>query len=141
MIRILFFLVLTIGLWGCQDVKRPEKPDNLIPKDKMVDILTDVYLNNAAKSINNRLLRRKGFKLDSLIYQKYEIDSLQFVRSHAYYNADLNTYNEIFREIEQRLDIMLKKADSAAGPAGTKLREKQDSIKRMKELIPPPDSE
>ncbi len=141
MIRILIFLVLTLLLWACQDVKRPEKPDNLIPKDKMVDILTDVYLNNAAKSINNRLLRRKGFKLDSLIYQKYEIDSLQFVRSHAYYNADLNTYNEIFREIEQRLDRMLKKADSAAGPRATKLREKQDSIKRMKDLIPPPDSE
>lgn len=137
-IRTIYFVLLLL-LVGCQDVRKPEKPENLIAKDMMVDILMDVYLSNAARSVNNKVIRQRGIKLDSFIYKKYQIDSVQFLRSHAYYNADLNTYNEFFVEIEKRLDAMLKESDSLQGGPGDRFKRKQDSINKARELISPPE--
>lgn len=137
---VLIFISL-LFLTACQSVEKPEKPQDLIPKDLMVDILTDAYISNAAKSVNNKVIRQKGIKLDSLIYKKYDIDSLQFVESHAWYNADLDIYSEIFTEIEQRLEAMKKKVDSISFPAKSNIKRKQDSLKKARGLIDPAESE
>lgn len=89
-----FVLVVLIFL-GCQEVKKPEKPSDLISKDKMVDILIDVYISNASRSINNKLIKDYNIKLDSIIYIKYNIDSLQFVESNGYYSSNLKTYTKL----------------------------------------------
>ncbi|PQB05830.1 DUF4296 domain-containing protein [Aureitalea marina] len=106
-------LIFLIGL-GCQHIERPKMPENLIPRDKMINILTDLYINNAARSVNVRVLRNNGIVLDSLLYVKYDIDSLQFTRSNAYYTSDLDNYNSMFEEIEQRLVAMKSRYDSLA---------------------------
>ena len=105
-------IIVLIVLFGCQSVSKPEKPDNLIPKEKMMDIMMDSYLSNAARSVNNRKVRSYGLKLDSLIYAKYNVDSLQFANSNTYYAADLDTYEEMFKTIEERLGVLKSKADS-----------------------------
>lgn len=107
---ILFVLILCF--FGCQNVDQPEKPKNLITKDKMVEILTESYLSNAARSVDNKSIIVKGIKMDSLIYRNFGVDSLQFAKSNAYYAADVNTYMSIFKEVESRLDVMQKKMDS-----------------------------
>ncbi len=140
MLRICTVISLLL-LMGCQHVERPEKPDDLIARDMMVDILTDVYLSNAAKSVNNKVIRQKGIKLDSFIYTKYDIDSVQFVRSHNWYNADLDTYKEIFVEIEQRLVDMQQRTDSLNFKPKSKIEQKQDSLRKARELIEPASSE
>jgi len=96
-------LVLFLILVGCQDIKKPEKPDNLISKDKMVDILVDAYLSNSARSFDNRLIMDRGIKLDSFIYTKHNVDSTQFAKSNAYYTIDLDEYGKMFREVETKL--------------------------------------
>jgi len=128
-------IILVFIAMGCQHVEKPERPDNLIARDVMVDILTDIYLSNAAKSANNKVIRQKGMKLDSFIYKKYRIDSLQFVKSHAYYNSDLDTYEEIFMEIEERL-AALKAISDSLNP-DKKFKQKQDSIKKATQLVEP----
>lgn len=106
---ILFF---TLGFFGCQDVKQPEKPQNLIPKDKMVDMLTEAYLANAARSVDNKSIISNGIKMDSLVYKNFGVDSLQFAKSNEFYAADVNTYIEIFQKVEARLTGMQGKMDS-----------------------------
>jgi len=108
---------------GCQDVKLPEEPENLIPEEKMVDILAEVYINNAARSINNRVIRSKGIKLDSLLYQKYQVDSVQFAQSNAYYTSQLNKYNDLFVQVEERLVILQNEKDS--------IKESKDNSKKV----------
>lgn len=103
---------MTLSILGCQDVKKPERPENLISQETMVLILADAYISNAARSINNRLIRKTGVMLDSLLYEKYNIDSLQFVNSNAFYTSDLNTYSKIIQKVEVRLLIIQKKTDS-----------------------------
>ncbi len=105
-------LIFALSLFGCQDVNKPEKPENLIAKDKMIDILTETYLDNAARSIDNKSIISKGIKMDSMVYKNFGIDSLQFAKSNAYYAADVNAYMEIFQEVEARLDTIQKKMDS-----------------------------
>ena len=121
---------------GCQDIKEPVIPENLIPKDKMVAVLTDVYLNKAARNTSNRVVRQKGVKLDSFLYAKHQIDSLQFVESHAYYTLDLNGYKELFTQVEARLKLLKKEVDSLQKLKGKSLQEKTkqraDSIKKSK---------
>lgn len=119
-----WIIVALLLCMACQDVQRPVPPENLIPEDKMVDILTDVYLANAAKSVNNKIIRNKGVKLDSFIYVKYQIDSTLFAESNAYYTTQLNTYNDFFVEIENRLNAMQQQVDSLQKLKGEEIRQK-----------------
>lgn len=105
-------LILILSILGCQNVERPEKPKNLISKEKMVDVLTEAYLANAARSVNNQAIIDKGIKVDSLIFKKFEVDSVQFAKSNDYYAADTNMYLDIFQKVEARLVAMEKKLDS-----------------------------
>jgi len=106
LLLILFFIA------GCQHVDKPEKPNNLIPKDKMVNVLADVYISNAARNVNTKILYTNGVKLDSFIYRKYKIDSLQFARSNAFYSANLETYGTIIKKVEDRVFALKRKQDS-----------------------------
>lgn len=123
-----------IFLAACQNVERPEKPKDLISEDVMVDVLTDAYLNNAARSFNNRELITKGARLDSLIYKKHHIDSLQFTKSNDYYASQLNTYISIFQKVQNNLTIMEKTADSLKTKIAKERawQAKKDSVARLK---------
>lgn len=105
-------LIIIICFGACQDIKQPEKPKNLIGKDKMVNILTEAYLANAARSVDNKSIIEGGIRMDSLFYTKFGVDSLQFTQSHAFYAADVNVYITIFQEVEARLDGIEKTLDS-----------------------------
>lgn len=128
--RTLIALVIIVMFSGCQDVKRPQKPDDLIAKPKMVDVLTEAYLISAARNYDLRLIRNKGVQLDSLIYTMFQIDSVQFAKSHSFYTADLNEYNDMLEEVKERLLVMQNNADSIDELIKEQRREerKQDSI-------------
>lgn len=106
------FFIIIILLWSCQDIKYPEKPKDLIGKDKMVDILTEAYLANAARSIDNKKIMASGINMDSIFYKKFGVDSLQFAKSNAYYAADVNVYLSLFQDVENRLNAMQQNLDS-----------------------------
>lgn len=108
----LIYLFCLIFFWNCQNVEKPQKPSNLIPKDKMVEILTESYLANAARGVGSKNLLVKDVKMDSLIYNKFGIDSIQFAKSNEYYAAGINDYIEIFEKVEANLEAMNKEMDS-----------------------------
>ena len=110
--RGILLFVLAILILGCNGIEKPKKPEHLISKSKMIDILTDAYLSNAARSINSKDIRDKGLQLDSIIFKKYQIDSLQFVQSNVYYSTDLTIYDEIFKKVEEKLIAAKDMADS-----------------------------
>jgi|SRR5690554_640317 len=107
---IIFIFAFILG--ACQDVKTPERPANLIDKDKMATILVESYLINAAKSVDNKSIMESGIVLDSVFYSRFNVDSLQFSQSNAYYAANVNKYMALFEEVESRLNEMQQKLDS-----------------------------
>jgi len=130
---LLLLSIIMIFASSCQDIKKIEKPDNLIAKEVMVSILTDVYISNASRSINNKLLKEYNIKLDSLIYNKYKIDSLQFIESNAYYSSDLKTYAKIITSVEERLNLLKIEKDSIYEMVK---KEKGDTIKSKEKEAP-----
>jgi hypothetical protein len=125
-LKIILPLFLLVA--GCQDVKRPEPPENLLPKEKMVQILADAYISNASrsKSVNNRILRAKGVQLDSILYTKHGVDSLNFAESNAYYASNLDLYTGIIIEVEKVLLLKKARIDSLMGPDKAKKKQTEN---------------
>ena len=110
---IIFCLIFIISCSiSCQDVQKPEKPANLISQEIMIYILTDVYISNAARNVNNKLLRNKNIKLDSVIFNKYRVDSLQFVLSNNYYSSNLDIYRDLLIKAQEKLMVLQIEKDS-----------------------------
>ena len=99
-------LIFTMLLGACTSNTIYKKPDDLIPKNQMVDLLTDMYLANAAKNIKTKNLER-NLNYMSLVYEKYSIDSTRFQKSNIYYMSRIYEYEAIYKEVEYRLNIML----------------------------------
>lgn len=111
------FIVLLLVV-SCTSNTIYEKPKDLLSKNKMADILTDMYIAEGAKSVNNKNLERLVDYMP-LVYEKHKIDSLQFASSNFYYNSRIDDYEAIYKMVDQRLkklhtkyDTILKKADS-----------------------------
>jgi len=89
-----------------------DKPDHLIAKEEMVNIMYDLSLLEAIKYQN--LNTSEAHKIDpsDYIYQKYKIDSLQFVQNNKYYASNYKDYKDIFDQISKRLERNKAAVDS-----------------------------
>ncbi len=95
--------MLVVALLGCNE-KTIQKPENLITKDQMAEILYDLAVINAAKKANPWRLSDRNIELMPFIYQKHDIDSVQFVQSDIYYASVPEEYQEIYQVVEARLE-------------------------------------
>lgn len=89
-----------------------EKPDDLIPEDKMIDVLTEMSLVYAARNYNKQKLENTGIVPDEYIFEKFNIDSLQFTRSNDYYAEQINQYERIYDSVKVRLQVIKTRMDS-----------------------------
>ena len=108
--KLLFFLSFFILVTGCKNTT-VEKPDNLIDEDKMIEILYDISILEAIKVTNPKSLETRKINSNKYIYQKYKIDSLQFVKSDLYYASDVNNYGKMYKKVIEKVENV-KKADS-----------------------------
>ena len=99
----LIFMVLIFLFFSCAE-KLIEKPDNVIPQDKMILILKDMAIINAAKGTNLGKLKDNGIDPTTYVFEKYEIDSAQFVDSDRYYASLPIVYESIYKEVESSLE-------------------------------------
>ncbi len=99
----LALLLLVVVNVSCQNKVTYEKPDDLIPKDKMIDLLYDMHLAVGTSNVTNKNLEKNRNYL-SLVYEKYGVDSVQFAMSNIYYTSKINEYEEIFKEVHRRLE-------------------------------------
>ena len=110
--RKLVFILLLFVSFSCQDLERTERPEDLIPEDKMIDVLTEMALLHAARNYNKQKLESTGIKPGEYIYEKYNIDSLQFEKSNDYYAEQYSDYERIYDSVKVRLQIMKIRLDS-----------------------------
>ncbi len=107
----IIYIVFIIFLVACDSKIKYKKPEDLIPKNQMIDLLYDMHLANGATSVKTPEFD-KGTKYMSLVYEKYKIDSTQFALSNTYYIANIDEYEEIFIEVERRLKILKNKYEA-----------------------------
>jgi hypothetical protein len=104
-----FIFILCIGMIGCTSNTIIKKPDNLIPKDQMVDLLTDMLLSAGGQSVKNIELQRR-INYFPIVFEKYNIDSTQFKESNYYYTSRIDDYDEILEKVEMRLKSLKEKS-------------------------------
>lgn len=109
--KIVLLLVAVLMVCGCSN--GTQKPENLIQKSEMVDILYDVALLYAIEG-TPRPYNDTIIKIDlNSIFNKYNIDSLRFTQSHRYYiNLHKGVYYKMQEDVLSRLEDNLKKIDS-----------------------------
>jgi len=95
--------LLIVLFFSCAE-KLLEKPKNLIPKEKMVLILNDLAIVNAAKVTNAKILTQYDIEPTEYIFKKYDIDSIQFVESDRFYASIPEEHEEIYMAVEAKLE-------------------------------------
>lgn len=119
--KVVLALTVVVLLFSCQDIREVEKPNDLIPEQKMVEVLTDLSLINSAKNYNRRMLEGTGLRPNEFLYEKHNIDSLQLVRSTEYYANNPDQLERIYKEIQENLEEMQDKLEI--------IREEEERVK------------
>ena len=121
-------IFLFISIISCTSNTIFKKPDDLIPKEEMVDLLTDIYLTAASKPYRNKLGER-NIDYTFLVYEKYGIDSARFKASNHYYSTKIDEYEKIYLEVEKNLKTLNTKYKTIR-----KIKDsiKKDSLKRVR---------
>ncbi len=118
------YVLLVFSLFSCS--KEQQKPKNLIPKQKMINLLFDMHLASKSRNIKT-LSNEKKPNYYPLIYAKYKIDSTQFKESHTYYLKNIELYQEIYTKLEDSISKLTTKQQ--------KLVKKADSIKKVNKKL------
>jgi len=133
--KIVFILVVFLS--SCYNYNTPEKPSKLISKDKMVNILLDLKLANSVTGKDKNVLDSAKLIPEQFIYKKYNVDSIQFAESNAYYTFHMKDYTEIYAQVKDSL----KRLESYYNEILAKEKEekrKKDSIRRKKNKLKKP---
>ncbi|MDF1517009.1 MAG: DUF4296 domain-containing protein [Lutibacter sp.] len=106
-----------------------KKPDDLISKNQMVDLLTDMLIASGAENIKNADLER-NVNYFPLVFEKYGIDSTRFKENSFYYTSQIDDYEKILKKVDERLKTLKEEFDNEI-----KLKDslKNDSIKNLRE--------
>lgn len=89
-----------------------EKPEALIPKETMVDLLYDLSIIHSAKGINPNILAEGEIGTMDYLFEKYGVDSIRFVQSDTYYASLPDEYSAIYQEVVNRLETTKNKIEA-----------------------------
>ena len=139
--KIILFFSITVAFVACQDIEKSEKPENLIPEDKMVDVITEISLLQSARNFNKRIFENTGIEGQEYVFEKYNIDSLQFKRSNDYYADNYEIYQRIYDSVKQGFERMKVKLDTLQKQE-QRLKDsiaeaKRDSLGKVKDSLNP----
>ena len=102
------YLVLLIIFISCESKTKYKKPDDLIPREQMIDLLVDMHIATGTLDVKDKNNNR-GNNYMSLVYDKYKIDSARFAESNFYYTSNIVEYQNIFKEVQIQLKNVIKK--------------------------------
>ena len=122
-----FFFILILCCSSCGNNDMVEKPEDLIAPEKMEKILYELLLIDAIKGHQTGLIDRLGSTPEQFIYQRYDIDSLQFAKSNIYYASKTKDFENMYKRIRQRFE---RQKDSL-NDAISKAKKDKDSILQL----------
>jgi len=101
--KYIFLIAFSTLFTFCTSNTILEKPEDLLTKDEMVNILTDILIANGATRYNNIDMKR-DVNYFPLVYDKHKIDSTQFKNSSRYYASKIDDYDEILIQVQKNLN-------------------------------------
>lgn len=128
MIKSILYILAVSILIACNSNTIIKKPDNLLPKDKMVSILAESYIAKSAKTVLN-VHNERNINYLAFIYTNQGIDSVTFNESLKYYTSDISLNEEILKLVQQSLD---KKLEDLKTERDTLFSTRVDSLKQSR---------
>lgn len=105
------FLLLSIFVLVSCNEKPVEKPDRLINKETMIDILYDISVLQASVSFKPDIVNQ-NVEVEKYIYEKYGIDSLTLHQNQRFYASDVEDFNKMYKELSEKIKNEETIADS-----------------------------
>lgn len=136
--KILSLLAIVILFVSCKD-EVVKKPDRLIGKGKMIDIMYDLSILEASKFQNPDNLYNYSNTPSEYIYKKYKVDSIQLAQSNIYYASNYIEYKDMYDQVGKRIDQKKAVVDSLLKIEKRK-QKKIDSLKIAKAALKKKDS-
>jgi len=125
-----FYIIILSAFFGaCTSNTILKKPKNLIPKEEMVDLLTDIFIANGAMSVKNTNLQR-NVNYFPFVFEKHKIDTTRFKESNYYYTSRIDDYDEILGKVDKRLKALKHQYENELKIRDSIKRTKRDSLKK-----------
>jgi hypothetical protein len=107
-------LLLLFSLLGCTQ-KKSLKGSDLIPRDQLVEVLTDIHLMDGIT--NDLKFYRKFNAEDSIdlfagILEKYGVDRDRYEHTIEEYSKYPELLNEVYDEVLMELNLMLEREEN-----------------------------
>jgi len=128
--KFIYIAFLGFFLGACTSNTIIKKPKNLMPKEKMVDLLTDIFIADGGDHIKNLNLQR-NVNYFPVIFEKHQIDTIRFKESNYYYTSRIDDYDEILRKVDTRLKALKQQYDTEVRANDSIARAKKDSLRKI----------
>lgn len=100
--RLKYIIPILILFVSCTGNTIYKKPKDLIARDTMVMLLTDMHIAASAKGTKNKF-NKKGVVYMHFVYEKYNIDSTRLANSNKYYTSIIDNYEKLLNDVKQNL--------------------------------------
>lgn len=116
-LKILTVAVLALLSYACLEKSFP-KPDHLISRDQMIDMLTDIHLAEGIYE-TSRYTDKDINKFDEndfyySVLHKYEVADSVFEKSLIYYSGRPKDFEKIYTRVVNRLNEMAEEQNKAS---------------------------
>lgn len=125
----IFILVFMVS---CYDLKGPKKPDDLLSKSEMTNIIFDLKVLASINGENAKVLDSNNINVNTYVFMKYNIDSVRFAKSNNYYAYNIEDYEEIYQNVN---DSLQKLNEYYKEQQGGEAKEIEDYIKSKKKEL------
>jgi len=123
-------VVMACFLFLCSCAEKViEPPENLISESKMTDILYDLAMLGTMNSNYKEVMEKHDIETMPYIFEKYAIDSVQFVESDVYYASMPLTYEAMYTQVQERLELRIQEIKKAREIRQDSLDEVRKNIK------------
>jgi Domain of unknown function (DUF4296) len=102
MTKIRYFLPIIAFFFSCNNAIE-KKPKNFLDRETMTNIFYDLAILESTQGYLPRILSENQISPKKFIYQKYKIDSLDFVQNNRYYASDVELYKRIYDDVHKKL--------------------------------------
>lgn len=112
---LLVLMPLLMAFYSC-DEPVVEKPKNLVSRDKMINILTDIHLAEAIyqtrRFSNDRIMRLTDTDFYYSVLRKHNVPDSTFEMSLIYYTSMPKEYEKIYSRVLNKLNEMEQKFEN-----------------------------
>ena len=105
-LRFIYILFIALFATACSDdVKVPK---DILPKDKMVAVMADMHIAEAAVNSRSYILGNQEYlyyigDVYKHVYKSHKITKAQFDKSYAYYSSHPELFNAVYQDVISEL--------------------------------------